>query len=1289
MANICRKSFVLPLGGGSHKRVYTKLLTDPIDSIMQQASNGSNITITGQSLGGYVASLVAANYWNTSAATSHGLTAVTFNAPGVTFEPAHNPSMYNNSIVNYVISSDLVGNFGTHLGKTYVFNKGFPFDQLSTDVTFDSWTNFQSYFAKMLFGRHDAKHFLYHENPSSLGSLVDFDENKHADYVNSQTGDFDLSKATQKNSNMAGVIDYYMKDFLEPLMRTSAMTIPGVGKYEFGALPAVDNFFELLGDLFFSMVQDSHAYVPIRFRSGTEGNNILTGNNENNLMLGREGDDSLYGYGGNDIIFGQRGNDKLYGGDNDDVLYGGNGDDTLEGGRGDDYLRGGGGNDHYVFTKGFGKDIVYETLGLRDKITINGYSLKDVYITREGYDVTLNFKNSTDKITLKNFMNVEQIEFNNSKKIEQVKPYKLVEMYEDGLLSLNSGDDFLTKSNLYGPSLLDGGMGRDTYSYFRGDGVVTIQETGSDHDSLSIFGGYTSENVKVSYSGNQLRLDFYINGTITMDSIVIQNWKIGKADNKVENVRLVYRWDADPSRMEYESFSLTESFNAYIVGKKTFSNVSLPQLIDAYSGGTGGGSGIDSEELEALKAIIEARTDGQLTTDLSWLIQVSMPNTAEGTTGNDELTGSEDSDVIQAMDGDDKIVGNGGGDYLFGGNGDDQISGAGDDNRISGDAGNDSIVVLNKGNGNILHGGLGNDNLLMQQGGDMNTLVGGDGNDSLVFLDRGDGNLLHGGAGNDQIYLLRGGNSNTLISGEGDENVYFGGDLSGNRIWLDEGANRLNTSGGGRNNIITGGNGGNEINIAAYSSNEGFHQNEITVNNGNDRVSIHSNNGISENFIQTGNGNNSVWMDAAENNTVIFGTGNSEVGFWGKATDNNIVFNSAASDEARAQFNEYSSRNIVRFGAGNNRTQFNVGASDTEVYGGNGIDDIGVNTNYLLPNNNNKFDLKGGNNQLYINGASNNNIITAGNQDDSVTLNAYSMSLNNEILLGNGNNSVHINGDNRNVHIRTGSGDDYISYAVVSDSIVELGHGNNEFTLGYGMNNKVTTGTGNDIATFVGMHNSTVNMGNGDNEIELFSSSGISVTSGSNDDSIRIYYDENTARAGGGNDYFEVHGNSNKLYGMDGDDLFDLHGTNHYISGGKGNDIYQIESLVNGTIVEDDATIGNVDRIQMHESILPDEVNVSRTGNHLILGKLESDLKVTVQNFFANAKYQIEQVEFADGTIWGVSDLNARASQMRGTEMADTLRGFDTDDMIYGLAGDDLLYGNGGNDLLYGGDGGG
>ncbi len=83
---------------------------------------------------------------------------------------------------------------------------------------------------------------------------------------------------------------------------------------------------------------------------GKAGNDRLDGNGDNDKLIGGAGNDDLRGGSGDDILEGGDGNDALYGGDGNDRLFGGAGDDILDGGRGDDYLDGGTGINTASFT---------------------------------------------------------------------------------------------------------------------------------------------------------------------------------------------------------------------------------------------------------------------------------------------------------------------------------------------------------------------------------------------------------------------------------------------------------------------------------------------------------------------------------------------------------------------------------------------------------------------------------------------------------------------------------------------------------------------------------------------------------------------------------------------------------------------------------------------------------------------------------------------------------------------------------------------------------------------------
>ncbi|WP_456389590.1 hypothetical protein [Profundibacter sp.] len=132
--------------------------------------------------------------------------------------------------------------------------------------------------------------------------------------------------------------------------------------------------------------------VAIENITGSDHDDILSGDGEANVLTGSGGDDTLYGrYGndtlnggaGNDTLLGGNGLDTLIGGDGDDILtggdttgdlrdviYGGEGNDSIDGGYGNDELRGDAGDD--TIAGGFGADLVIGGAG-NDVMTGSAY----------------------------------------------------------------------------------------------------------------------------------------------------------------------------------------------------------------------------------------------------------------------------------------------------------------------------------------------------------------------------------------------------------------------------------------------------------------------------------------------------------------------------------------------------------------------------------------------------------------------------------------------------------------------------------------------------------------------------------------------------------------------------------------------------------------------------------------------------------------------------------------------------------------------------------------------------
>jgi Ca2+-binding RTX toxin-like protein len=116
--------------------------------------------------------------------------------------------------------------------------------------------------------------------------------------------------------------------------------------------------------------------------------------------------------------------------------------------------------------------------------------------------------------------------------------------------------------------------------------------------------------------------------------------------------------------------------------------------------------------------------------------------------------------------------------------------------------------------------------------------------------------------------------------------------------------------------------------------------------------------------------------------------------------------------------------------------------------------------------------------------------------------------------------------------------------------------------------------------------------------------------------------------------------------------------------------------------------------LELGAGIGVDALSGARSGNDLILS-LESGETLTIQRFFdgyrGNAYHEIQEVRFADGTVWGRADLaqltfggTGGNDRMDGTGRADTMTGLDGNDTFYGNNGDDVIDGGSGNDTLYG-----
>ena len=126
-----------------------------------------------------------------------------------------------------------------------------------------------------------------------------------------------------------------------------------------------------------------------------------------------------------------------------------------------------------------------------------------------------------------------------------------------------------------------------------------------------------------------------------------------------------------------------------------------------------------------------------------------------------------------------------------------------------------------------------------------------------------------------------------------------------------------------------------------------------------------------------------------------------------------------------------------------------------------------------------------------------------------------------------------------------------------------------------------------------------------------------------------------------GNDHIEGRGGNDYLYGDAGADTLDGGTGNDWLDGGAGNDIYLFDrGYGQDTINETSGT----DTVRFAAGITAADVFVWRDDTHYYFDLIGSDDRLTVDNWYSGSSYRIENVEFADGTVWNSTILNGKTT---------------------------------------------
>ncbi|MCX7257095.1 MAG: hypothetical protein NTZ64_10255 [Polaromonas sp.] len=172
----------------------------------------------------------------------------------------------------------------------------------------------------------------------------------------------------------------------------------------------------------------------------------------------------------------------------------------------------------------------------------------------------------------------------------------------------------------------------------------------------------------------------------------------------------------------------------------------------------------------------------------------------------------------------------------------------------------------------------------------------------------------------------------------------------------------------------------------------------------------------------------------------------------------------------------------------------------------------------------------------------------------------------------------------------------------------------------------------------------------------------------------------------GGNDLLDGGTGNDFLQGGAGNDTLIGGAGNDALLGDSGNDIYLFGRGYGQDLIDEYASArGDVDTVRFATDVSPSDVTYWRDQSHLYFQINGTTDTLLVSRFYNSTAYQIEAVEFADGTVWTAADL--QGAVFYGTDANDWLDGEEQVNTLIGLGGDDYLYGYGGNDLLDGGAG--
>ena len=1073
----------------------------------------------------------------------------------------------------------------------------------------------------------------------------------------------------------------------------------------------------------------------------TGGNfgDTLTGNDGNDVINGGAGNDTLKGNSGNDTLIGGKGNDRLEGSYGDDTYIWnlGDGFDTIY-----DYNGGNTDNDTIKFGEGISfEDLLFERDGNDLVIYVNNDKTQGITIQNyySGYSQVEKLEFADGTIVETSSVSIVEPEEPSENAGQTISGTS-----DDDILIGSDGDDTINAEDGYnditggkGNDIISAGYDRDTFYYNLGDGYDKITDLGG-RDQIIFGDGISKENISFYRKNDNLIIS--INDDFSQGIEIIDFFR--NNDNRIENIKFA---DNSTLRLTTGLILKTNELDGSItgtveddtlIGNIGENNLNGSSGDDILNGGKGNdtldgdvgndtyiwnlGDDIDTiRDTAGLNTIkfgenisfddLTFKQDGNnlrliVKNDISQGIIIQDHFSSNNINNNyhpitifefsdgskfdfrennitltydnraETITGNIGDNIIDAQGGDDTITTYGGDDIIHGGAGDDEISSGNGNDIITGGSGND-----------IINGEAGNDTYIWNLGDGMDTITDSSGFDKIKF---GEGitsaNLSFFKQGNNLLIFINDNHQEGIII-----NRYFEGSYNIELLEFTDGSS-INLS---QSLDIKLGDTGESIDGTIYNDTITGGDGNDTINGGNGDDTLSG--GIGEDTMSGGDGADII-SGGTGDDTIDGGAGN-DTYIWNLGDGMDTITDSQGTD--KIVFGEGISYDDLSFSQTNSDLYINVQNMPNQGLliknyfasgNSNRIETLEFSNGNLFDLSKNALILKG---DGTVNGTIYDDSITGNNNDDTITAGDG-----NDIIYGNAGND-NIDGGNGDDIIYGGQGCDTLKGGYGNDTYVwNLGDdldtieddaGQNTLLFGNGIsfNDLDFNMLGNNLLITVnGDKNQGVQINNFLNENDLYKIEylkfsdgtsiylpdlGLNMAYGATDDTINGTYNDDTIIAGNGNDTVNAGDGNDSIYGGKGNDA---------LNGGNGRDSYYY-NLGDGydTITE---TRGN-DKIIFGEGISINNLSFRQDGSDLdILINNDVSQGVTVKDFYSGTNYQVETLQFADGSTF---NLSTQGITLQQTDADDTVNGTSYNDVIYGNGGHDTINAGEGNDTIVGG----